>query len=128
MANQVKKDSVCAVFGLGAVGLAAIMGCQTAGASRIIAVDINSAKFEKARMFGATDCVNPKDHTEPIQEVVRKMTAGGVDYAVECVGRPVVMVFFFFVLFVKVTDKKKLYLTVTVAVKHAEVIKHCGTC
>lgn len=94
MANQVEKDSVCAVFGLGAVGLAAVMGCQAAGASRIIAVDINSAKFEKARMFGATDCVNPRDHTEPIQEVVRKMTAGGVDYALECVGRPVVMVGF----------------------------------
>lgn len=86
---------MCAVFGLGAVGLAAVMGCRAAGASRIIAVDINSAKFEKARMFGATDCVNPNDHTEPIQEVVRKMTAGGVDYALECVGRPVVMVGFF---------------------------------
>lgn len=83
---------MCAVFGLGAVGLAAVMGCQAAGARRIIAVDINPAKFEKAREFGATDCVNPRDHREPIQEVVVKMTGSGVDFAVECVGSPVVMV------------------------------------
>lgn len=85
-------DSVCAVFGLGAVGLAAIMGCKAAGAKRIIAVDINPAKFEKALMFGATDCVNPRDHKEPIQDVVVKMTGSGVDFALECVGSPAVMV------------------------------------
>jgi len=43
---KVEPGSNCAVFGLGAVGLAAIMGCKTAGASRIIGVDINPAKFE----------------------------------------------------------------------------------
>lgn len=90
--RQVEANSVCAVFGLGAVGLAAIMGCKAAGARRIIAVDVNPAKFQKAREFGATDCVNPKDHQEPIQEVVVKMTGSGVDFAVECVGSPVVMV------------------------------------
>lgn len=85
-------DSVCAVFGLGAVGLAAIMGCKAAGAKRIIAVDINPAKFEKALLLGATECVNPRDHEEPIQEVVVTMTGGGVDFALECVGTSVVMV------------------------------------
>lgn len=90
-AAAVEANSVCAVFGLGAVGLAAIMGCKAAGARRIIAVDVNPAKFQKAREFGATDCVNPKDHQEPIQEVVVKMTGSGVDFAVECVGSPVVM-------------------------------------
>lgn len=83
---------MCAVFGLGAVGLAAIMGCKAASAKRIIAVDINPAKFEKARMLGATDCINPGDHKEPIQDVVVEMTGGGVDFALECVGSPVVMV------------------------------------
>lgn len=91
---QVEEGSTCAVFGLGAVGLAAVMGCQAAGAKRIIGVDINPDKFDKARMFGATDCINPRDHAKPIQEVLVAMTDGGVDYAMECVGSPIVMVWF----------------------------------
>jgi S-(hydroxymethyl)glutathione dehydrogenase/alcohol dehydrogenase len=43
---KVEPGSTCGVWGLGAVGLAAIMGCKKAGASRIIAVDINKGKFE----------------------------------------------------------------------------------
>jgi len=43
---KVEPGSTCAVFGVGAVGLAAIMGCKKAGAGRIIAVDINNSKFE----------------------------------------------------------------------------------
>uniref|UniRef100_A0A3Q2QEJ9 Alcohol dehydrogenase 5-like n=1 Tax=Fundulus heteroclitus TaxID=8078 RepID=A0A3Q2QEJ9_FUNHE len=89
---KVENGSSCAVFGLGAVGLAAIMGCKEVMASRIIAVDINPEKFEKAKEFGATDCVNPRDHTgKTIQQVVVEMTDGGVDYALECVGSPVIM-------------------------------------
>ncbi|XP_075959333.1 alcohol dehydrogenase class-3-like isoform X3 [Anarhichas minor] len=88
-ACKVEKDSSCAVFGLGAVGLAAVMGCQAAEAKRIIAVDINPDKFEKARMLGATDCVNPNDYIKPIQQVLVELTDGGVDYALECNGKPV---------------------------------------
>lgn len=80
------------MFGLGAVGLAAVMGCKVAGAKRIIGIDINPDKFEKAMTLGATECVNPKDHGKSIQEVVLEMTNGGVDFAVECVGSPLVMV------------------------------------
>ncbi|TNM98892.1 hypothetical protein fugu_013456 [Takifugu bimaculatus] len=90
-AAKVEKDSACAVFGLGAVGLAAVMGCQAAGARRIIGVDINPDKFDKAKMLGAAECVNPRDHVKPIQEVLVEMTHGGVDYAIECVGSPAVM-------------------------------------
>jgi S-(hydroxymethyl)glutathione dehydrogenase/alcohol dehydrogenase len=43
---QVEKGSTCAVWGLGAVGLAVVMGCKAAGASRIIGVDLNPDKFE----------------------------------------------------------------------------------
>ncbi|XP_008324787.1 alcohol dehydrogenase class-3-like [Cynoglossus semilaevis] len=89
--GQVEKDSICAVFGLGAVGLAAVMGCLAAGAKRIIGVDINPDKFEKAAALGATECVNPNDYSEPIQEVLAEMTGGGVDYAFECVGNAAVM-------------------------------------
>ena len=63
-----------------------IQGAVMARAGRIIAVDINPAKFELARQLGATDCVNPKDHDRPIQEVIVEMTDGGVDYSFECVG------------------------------------------
>lgn len=87
-----EAGSTCAVFGLGALGLAAIMGCQAAGAARIIGIDLNPGKFKMAREFGATDVVNPQDHSRPIQEVVAEMTDGGVDYSFECVGNVMIMV------------------------------------
>jgi S-(hydroxymethyl)glutathione dehydrogenase/alcohol dehydrogenase len=83
---KVEKGSVCAVFGLGAVGLATIEGCKMAGADRIIGVDIDAQKFDKAKEFGATDVINPKDFTVPIQQQIVAMTGGGVDYSFECVG------------------------------------------
>ena len=46
---QVEAGSTCAVWGLGAVGLAAIMGCRKAGAARVLAIDINPKKFEIGR-------------------------------------------------------------------------------
>ncbi|XP_029983012.1 alcohol dehydrogenase 1-like [Sphaeramia orbicularis] len=88
---EVKEGSTCAVFGLGAVGLAAVMGCKNAGAKRIIAVDTNPDKFEKAKVFGANEFVNPKDHDKPISQVLSEMTNGGVDYSLECVGNVEVM-------------------------------------
>jgi S-(hydroxymethyl)glutathione dehydrogenase/alcohol dehydrogenase len=44
-----------------------------------------------ARQFGATDCVNPKDYSDPIQQVIVDMTDGGVDYSFECIGNVQVM-------------------------------------
>lgn len=58
----------------------------SAGASRIIAVDINPSKFEAARKWGATDCVNPGDHSKPVQQVIVDMTEWGADYTVGGVG------------------------------------------
>jgi S-(hydroxymethyl)glutathione dehydrogenase/alcohol dehydrogenase len=83
---KVEEGATVAIFGLGGIGLAAIIGAAMAKASRIIAIDINPAKFEIARQLGATDCVNPKDFAKPIQEVIIEMTDGGVDYSFECVG------------------------------------------
>lgn len=82
----VEPGSTVAIWGLGAVGLAVAMGCQQAGASRIIGVDINPAKFEFAKKFGVTEFVNPKDHEKPIQTVLIEMSDGGVDYSFECIG------------------------------------------
>ncbi|CAN9502553.1 unnamed protein product [Ophioblennius macclurei] len=88
---KVEPGSSCAVFGLGAVGLAAVMGCKAAGAKRIIGVDTNPDKFRKAKVLGATDFVNPKDHNKPISQVLADMTNGGVDFSIECVGSVEVM-------------------------------------
>ncbi|KAF2296608.1 hypothetical protein GH714_000544 [Hevea brasiliensis] len=80
------KGSTVAIFGLGAVGLAAAEGARIAGASRIIGVDLNSNRFEDAKKFGVTEFVNPKHHRKPVQEVIAEMTDGGVDRSVECTG------------------------------------------
>ena len=80
-----------AVFGIGAVGLAVIEACVERKAKRIIAVDLNPDKFEWARKWGATDCINPLDYPDmKIQDVIVTMT-GGVDYSFECVGNVEVM-------------------------------------
>ena len=88
---KVKAGDTVAVFGLGGIGLAVIIGAVMAKAARIIAIDINPGKFEIARQLGATDVVNPKDHTKPIQEVIVEMTGGGVDFSFECIGNVKVM-------------------------------------
>ncbi|XP_059971292.1 alcohol dehydrogenase S chain [Mesoplodon densirostris] len=84
---KVTPGSTCAVFGLGGVGLSVIMGCKAAGAARIIAVDINKDKFVKAKEVGATECINPRDYEKPIEEVLKEMSGGGVDFSFEVIGR-----------------------------------------
>uniref|UniRef100_A0A0E0MDS3 Alcohol dehydrogenase family-2 n=1 Tax=Oryza punctata TaxID=4537 RepID=A0A0E0MDS3_ORYPU len=86
------KGCTVAIFGLGAVGLAAMEGARISGASRIIGVDLNPAKFEQAKKFGCTDFVNPKDYDKPVQEVIIEMTNGGVDRSVECTGNAAAMI------------------------------------
>ncbi len=88
---KVEAGSTVAIFGLGGVGLSAIQGAVIAGAERIIVVDTNPDKFEFAGQLGATDCVNPNDHSLPIQEVIIDLTDGGVDYSFECIGNTDVM-------------------------------------
>ncbi len=88
---KVQAGDTVAVFGLGGIGLAVIMGAVKAGASRIIAIDINPDKFALARSIGATDCINPNDHERPIQEVIVEMTDGGVEFSFECIGNVQVM-------------------------------------
>ncbi|MEE4382756.1 MAG: alcohol dehydrogenase catalytic domain-containing protein, partial [Pseudomonadales bacterium] len=83
---KVEPGASVAVFGLGGIGLSVIQGAVMAKAGRILAVDLNPAKFEMARALGATDFVNPKDHDAPIQQVIVELTDGGVDYSFECVG------------------------------------------
>ncbi|MGY3885707.1 S-(hydroxymethyl)glutathione dehydrogenase/class III alcohol dehydrogenase [Aeromonas aquatica] len=88
---KVKEGESVAIFGLGGIGLSAVIGARLAKAGRIIAIDINESKFELARKLGATDCINPNDYDKPIQEVIVEMTDGGVDFSFECIGNVKVM-------------------------------------
>ncbi|GAA4671525.1 zinc-binding dehydrogenase [Nocardioides nanhaiensis] len=74
-----------AVIGCGGVGLSAVQGALLAGASRIIAIDTMASKLEVARQLGATDVVDAS--RDDAQAAVLDLT-GGVDHAIEVVGRP----------------------------------------
>ncbi|TYI86966.1 hypothetical protein E1A91_D04G103800v1 [Gossypium mustelinum] len=87
-----KKGGSVAVFGLGAVGLAAAEGARVCEASRIIGIDLNPNRFEEAKKFGCTEFVNPKDHNKHVQEVIAEMTGGGVDCSIKCTGSTQAMV------------------------------------
>ncbi|MCE0493084.1 S-(hydroxymethyl)glutathione dehydrogenase/class III alcohol dehydrogenase [Vibrio salinus] len=88
---KVQQGDSVAIFGLGGIGLSAIIGAKMAGASRIIGIDINEKKFELAKKLGATDCINPQHFDKAIQDVIIEMTDGGVDYSFECIGNVNVM-------------------------------------
>jgi len=88
---KVEPGASVAIFGLGGIGLSAIIGATMARAGRILAIDINERKFELAKKLGATDCINPSKYDKPIQEVIVDLTDGGVDYSFECIGNVNVM-------------------------------------
>ena len=83
---DIEDKASVAVFGLGAVGLAVIQAAKERGARRIFAIDLNPKKFDLAKKFGATDCLNPTDYDEPIQSVLVGETQWGVDYTFDCTG------------------------------------------
>jgi S-(hydroxymethyl)mycothiol dehydrogenase len=84
--NVGRGDSV-AVIGCGGVGNAAIAGAVVAGATTVIAVDVDDRKLEWATRFGATHTVNGR--TEDVVERVRELTGGfGADVVIDAVGRP----------------------------------------
>jgi S-(hydroxymethyl)glutathione dehydrogenase/alcohol dehydrogenase len=89
---KVEPGASVAVFGMGGIGLSVVQGAVMARAGRIVVVDTNPAKFEMAKLLGATDFINPKDYPEtPIQQVIVELTDGGVDYSFECIGNVHVM-------------------------------------
>ncbi len=81
---QVRPGQHVAVFGLGGVGLSAVMGAKASGASRIIGIDLLDSKFDLARELGCTDCLRADD-PELVQKVM-DLTGGGVDVAIEVSG------------------------------------------
>ena len=81
---DVQPGDTVAVIGVGGVGLNVISGARLAGASRIVAVDLQPAKLELARKFGATACVDA-GRGDPVK-AVQNLTAGGVKHAFEVIG------------------------------------------
>jgi S-(hydroxymethyl)glutathione dehydrogenase/alcohol dehydrogenase len=88
---KVEAGATVAVFGLGGIGLSCIQGAVMAKASRIIAIDINPAKWEIAQALGATDFINPADIDGNVTQYIVDMTNGGVEYSFECIGNVDVM-------------------------------------
>jgi alcohol dehydrogenase len=87
-AGAVRPGQAVAVFGLGGVGLAAVLGAVEAGAGEVIGVDTVPAKLELARSLGATATVSALD--DPVA-AVRELTRGGAEVAVETVGSAAVL-------------------------------------
>ncbi len=85
--GAVKRGDSVAVIGCGGVGIAAIAGAKLAGATKIIAVDIDAKKLQMAKSLGATASVNSSE--EDAVEAIRALTDGnGADVVIEAVGRP----------------------------------------
>src|SRR5690606_17450025 len=85
--GQVGRGDSVAVIGCGGVGDAAVLGASLAGASKIIAVDVDERKLEWARGFGATHTINSREK-DPVA-AIRELTGGhGADVVIEAVGRP----------------------------------------
>ncbi len=74
-----------AVFGLGAVGLAAVMAGKAVNCGEIIAVDINPARLEVARELGATHCIDPTQTSDLVWDVMN-LVPNGVDCSFDAVG------------------------------------------
>jgi aryl-alcohol dehydrogenase len=86
---QPRPGASIAVFGVGPVGMSAVLGAVVCGCTTIIAVDINADRLEAAKEFGATHTVNAAE-VDPV-EVIRDLTGGGAEFSLECVGNPQVL-------------------------------------
>jgi Zn-dependent alcohol dehydrogenase len=82
---KVQPGSICAVWGIGGVGLNVIQGCVIAGARRIVAIDTSETKLALAKQFGATDVVKASPGVDLTADL-KALTGDGIDYAFECVG------------------------------------------
>ena len=82
---KVRPGSKVVVFGCGGVGISAIQGAHVAGASIIVAVDMQDAKLELAKEFGATHGCKPDE----LAALQAELTGDGFDYSFEAIGLPV---------------------------------------
>jgi Zn-dependent alcohol dehydrogenase len=88
--NALKPDKTktVVIFGVGSVGIAALMAAAYLQVKQLVAVDVVDEKLAFAKEFGATHTVNPtKCGDEGIEATIRRLTDGGADYAIDCTGR-----------------------------------------
>lgn len=88
---RVAPGESVAVFGLGGVGLAALVGAKAAGAYPLVAVDVLPGKLQLAKELGATHCVLSGGDTDVVA-AVRDATDGGAMYTIETVGHEQVLI------------------------------------
>jgi len=92
----VKKGQSVAIFGVGGVGLSAVVGAKVAGADPIIAVDLSDEKLAFARQFGATHGINASN-TDPVAAIheltrkddgytIQRQPVSGADFTFDCIG------------------------------------------
>ncbi len=82
---QPVPKSVVAVFGLGGVGLSALMACRLYDCREVVAVDVVPEKLALARRLGATATIDASTH-DPVAELRRLTGGAGVDYSIEAAG------------------------------------------
>ena len=91
-AARVTPGSTVVVLGCGGVGLSTMLGALYCGAARIIAIDVNPARLDLAKQFGATETLladrNDKGLLEAAKEVKRRNGGRGADFAFECTAVP----------------------------------------
>jgi aryl-alcohol dehydrogenase len=78
-----------AIFGVGPVGMSAVLGAVVCGCTTIIAVDIKPDRLEAAKELGATHTVNATE-VDPVAAIL-DITGGGAEFSLECVGNPKVL-------------------------------------
>lgn len=86
---QVEAGSSIIIFGVGSVGMSAVMAAVIADCAQIIAVDLNETRLALARECGATHTLNPNEVGD-IVAAVRQMSGGGVNYSLDTTANPVV--------------------------------------
>ncbi|OGR47410.1 MAG: acetoin dehydrogenase [Elusimicrobia bacterium GWC2_51_8] len=84
---KLRKDSSVAIFGLGGIGLSALLAAELMQAAVIIAIDIKDEKLEQARSLGATHTINA-ERQDSLADIFEITKGTGVDYAIEAAGLP----------------------------------------
>ena len=87
---RVTKGSSLAVWGVGPVGLAALMAGSLAGANTVIAIDLQQDRLKLAREVGATATIDGRE-ADVVEQVIKLSGSNGVNFAVDCTGVPSVV-------------------------------------
>jgi aryl-alcohol dehydrogenase len=88
-ALQPRPGASIAIFGVGPVGMSAVLGAVVSGCTTIIAVDLHAGRLKMAKELGATHTINAGE-VDPVKAIL-DVTGGGAEFSLECVGNPKVL-------------------------------------